>query len=169
MLETMIRWDHTYQALRDYAETVAELYKDNLYILDHIASGKLVSSIDWYVEMDNGRIEVDLRLEDYWRWIEYDTKPHYPPYSAILDWVKVKFKGNLPGMNGELPSIETLERRMAYFTVKKIGEHGTTGTHGMDDAINQAYEDFSARIEEAISLDIDESVDAIMLAAFAGD
>lgn len=166
-MEELIRWDHTYQALRDYAETVRQIYKDNLYILGHIASGKLASSIDYIVEMDMARIEVTLRLEDYWKYVEYDTKPHFPPYKAILDWVKVKFHGNLPNIyDGKLPSTETLEKQFAYLTQQKIGREGTEGTHALQDAIDSANAQFESIIDKALQEDIDEGINTILLAAF---
>jgi len=166
-MEELIRWDHTYQALRDYANTVRQMYKDNLEMGEHIATGRLASTIDYVVELDMNRIEVTLRLEDYWKYLEYDTKPHFPPYQAILDWVKVKFKGNLPNTyDGKLPSVETLEKRMAYFTQKKIGEHGTVGTHALQSAVDNANAQFESIIDQAIEQDVNEGINTILLTAF---
>ena len=168
-MEELIKWEHTIAALKDYAEFFMRTYKDNLYIENHIATGDLMSKMDYVFDVGTGKIEVSLRLEDYWKYIEYDTKPHYPPYKAILDWVKVKFHGNLPnGYDGELPvKTETLEKRFAYFTQQKIGEHGTTGTHPMQEAGNEAYAQFNDALEQAISQDIDEAMDVILLTAFS--
>jgi len=168
-MEELIKWEHTIEALKEYAEFFMRTYKDKLSVEGHIATGDLASKMDYVFDVGPGRIEVTLRLEDYWRYLEYDTKPHYPPYKAILDWVKVKFHGNLPnGYDGELPAkTETLEKRFAYFTQKKIGERGTTGTHLLEKTGNEAYSKFNEVIEEAVSKDVEEAVDAILLTAFA--
>lgn len=166
-MEELIRWDHTYKALADYAASVRQIYKDDLYILNHIASGKLASTIDYVIDLDMTRIEVSLRLEDYWKYIEYDTKPHFPPYKAILDWVKVKFNGNLPnGYDGDLPNVETLEKRFAYLVQQKIGREGTEGTHALEDAVNDAYSTFEKLIDDAIEADLNDGINAIVLNAF---
>jgi len=167
-MEEEIKWTHTIQALKDYAEAVRQTYKDNLYILNHIASGKLASTIDYAFEISNTHIDVSLRLEDYWKYIEYDTKPHFPPYKAMLDWVKVKFHGSLPNTyNGSLPTnSDTLEKRMAYFTQQKIGREGTKGSHALKDTIQEVYDDFSLRISQAVQQDLNEGIEAIMLTAF---
>lgn len=169
-MEELIKWEHTYQALRDYAETVIQTYKDNLYINDHIATGALVSTIDYVIELGPNNVEVTLRLEDYWKYIEYNTKPHFPPYNAILDWVKVKFKGNLPTTySGKLPSQETLEKQFAYLTQQKIGREGTTGTHTLQDTIDEINSQFEAIINQAIEQDVNEGITTILLKAFGGE
>ena len=166
-MEETIKWDHTYQALMDYAEMVKQSYRDNLKAQGHVSTGKLMNTLNYSIELDEARIEVTLELEDYWKYVEYDTKPHFPPYKAILDWVKVKFKGNLPNTyDGKLPSVETLEKRFAYFTQKKIGEHGTTGTHSLQSAVDGANAHFESMLDAAIGQDVNESLNAILLTAF---
>lgn len=166
-MEELIKWEHTYQVLKQYAERVVQNYKSSLEAKGHIATGKLMSNIDYFFELDNARIEVTLRLDDYWKYLEYDTKPHFPPYKAILDWVKVKFHGNLPNTyDGNLPNVETLEKRFAYFTQKKIGEHGTVGSHMLQDAIDNANASLEGMLEAAMQQDINEGIDAILLTAF---
>lgn len=168
-MEELIKWEHTIKALQDYAELFMNTYKERLYVEDHVATGDLMNKMDYVFDVGNGKLEVSLRLEDYWKYVEYDTKPHYPPFNAILDWVKVKFHGNLPnGYDGDLPvKTETLEKRFAYFVQKKIGERGTSGSHLMQKAGNDAYAAFNAELEEAIAKDIDEAMDVILVNAFA--
>jgi hypothetical protein len=51
----------------------------------------------------NGRyLTISLNLQDYWKYVEDGTRPHFPPIEDILQWIKVKpvlprkRKGKLP-------------------------------------------------------------------------
>ena len=47
------------------------------------ASGKLSKSIKGKVKQNGKWLEVSISLEDYWKYIEYGTRPHFPPINAI--------------------------------------------------------------------------------------
>ena len=145
-----MKWDNLEKVLEEYAIEVRNKYQDNLIISDSLASGKLLNSVEYIIEKDNIQISVSLKLEDYWKYVEYDTKPHFPPVDKILEWIKVK--PVLPDNRfGKLPTPEQL----AFLIGRKISLEGTTGTKDLHNAISDVNEAFLARIEEAISKDIE--------------
>ena len=72
------------KVLEDFATDIRDRYKDVLANNDHIASRKLVDSVKTQVVVGDNSYEVTMTLEDYWKYVENDTKPHFPPRDAIL-------------------------------------------------------------------------------------
>lgn len=155
-MDTIMKWENLYKVLEEYAIELRNKYQDNLINNDRIASGELLNGVDYLVQMDNIQISVSLKLADYWKYCEYDTKPHFPPVDKILDWIKVK--PILPDNRfGKLPTPDQL----AFLIGRKISEEGTKGSNDLHNAINEVNNDFTARIEEAITKDISVEFDAI--------
>lgn len=162
---TLISFDNTLRVLDEYRAMVISIYKEKLQMDDHVATGNLMNNITYIINRGGRAIEVDLRLADYWKYVENDTKPHYPPISAILDWVKVKFQGNPPNAatySGKLPSVETLEKQFAYMVQHKIGEKGTEGTHDLQQTLQEVNQMFEYKIGEAITQDLDDTMISII-------
>lgn len=85
------------------------------------ASGKLSQSIKGKVKQNGKWLEVSISLEDYWKYIEYGTRPHFPPINAIKQWIKVKPILPRPLSNGKLPTTDQL----AFLIGRKISKVGT--------------------------------------------
>lgn len=85
------------------------------------SSGKLSKSIKGKVKFDEKYLTISISLEDYWKYIEYGTKPHFPPVDAIKKWIKVKPILPRPLSNGKLPT----ENQLAYLIGRKISKVGT--------------------------------------------
>ena len=85
------------------------------------ASGKLSQSIKGKVKQNGKWLEVSISLEDYWKYIEYGTRPHFPPINAIKQWIKVKPILPRPLSNGKLPTTNQL----AFLIGRKISKVGT--------------------------------------------
>lgn len=85
------------------------------------ASGDLSKSIKGIVKQDGKYINISIRLEDYWKYIENGTKPHFPPLDAIKKWISVKPVLPRPLKNGKLPSINQL----SYLIGRSISKKGT--------------------------------------------
>ena len=115
------------KVLQDFATDIRDRYKDVLANNDHIASRKLVESVKTQVVVGDTYFEVTMTLEDYWKYVEYDTKPHFPPPDAILRWIEVKPVIPRPGANGRIPT----PKQLAYLICRKISIEGTTGTHDL--------------------------------------
>lgn len=155
---SLINFTHTYELIQRYAMDIRKRYQDKLVLHDHIATGKLFNSARYEITSGNNVVEVSLNLEDVWKWVENDTKPHFPPLSAILAWVKAKPVIPSQTYNGKLPTQEQL----AFLIARKISEEGTEGTHDLEQARMDADADFNALLDEALTLDIDECLDTLL-------
>lgn len=126
-MEQLLELTELHKVLQDFATDIRERYKDVLANNDHIASHNLVDSIRTEVKVGDNAYEVTMTLKDYWKYVEYDTKPHFPPPDAILKWIQVKPVIPRPDANGRIPS----QKSLAYLIGRKIAREGTEGTHDL--------------------------------------
>ena len=119
---------HVEAVLHEYAETVRDLYKEKLVEADRLASEDLYNSIEAQVVVNGTEYLVQVRALDYWKYVEWDTKPHWVPIQPLLRWVRVK--PVLPRSGGSVPRPEQL----AYYVRWKISQEGLArsraGIHG---------------------------------------
>lgn len=155
---TLIKFDNLMRVLNDYRQTVINTYKAHLADNDHIASHNLIDNITYIISKGNRDIEVDLKLRDYWKYVENDTKPHFPPINAILEWVKVKPVIPSKAYSGKLPTQEQL----AFLIARKISEVGTEGTHDLTETMQEVNRMYEQRIGDAITKDLDETMISII-------
>lgn len=99
---------------------VVEL-KNKLKANDSYASGDLVNSIRGIVKQNGKYIVISIQLEDYWKYIENGTKPHFPPVDAIKKWISVKPVLPRPLKSGKLPT----SNQLAFLIARKISRVGT--------------------------------------------
>lgn len=85
------------------------------------ASNDLKNSIRGIVQQNGKYIVISIELNEYWKFIEYGTKPHWPPPSAIKRWISVKPVLPKPLSSGKLPT----ENQLAYLIGRKISKVGT--------------------------------------------
>lgn len=162
MNDLEIKWDNLYKVLEEYAIELRNKYQDNLINSDRLASGELLNSVEYIIERDNISISVSLQLAEYWKYVEYDTKPHWPPVDKIKEWIKVK--PILPDNRfGKLPTPDQL----AYLIGRKISLEGTEGSNDLHNAIDEVNARFLELIEEAITKDIDETATVILTEYFS--
>ena len=143
MDDSIFKFSHTAEVLTAYAIEARDLYKQNLKKNDRLASGKLLNSVEYITSFKGKTYAVGLRLEDYWKYVEEDTKPHFPPLDKILSWIRVKPILPRPDKNGKLPTPRTLAfligRAMAGQSPNqqncKNPHGGTTGTHELQAAL----------------------------------
>ena len=62
------------KALEDYIEDVKTHYQDLLTKDNKKATGKLINSVRANVKIGATQYIAELRLQDYWKYIEYGTK-----------------------------------------------------------------------------------------------
>ena len=104
------------QLLQQFIQAVREdLKQQNIN-----ASSKLSQSLKSVVKQKGKWIEISISLEDYWKYIEYGTRPHFPPIQAIRKWIDVKPVLPRP-MKGKLPTRDQL----AFLIARKISKVGT--------------------------------------------
>lgn len=163
-MDNIIKWTNLSKVLEEYAVALRNEYQDNLIRHDHIAKGDLMNRVDYIIQKGNNEISVSLILEDYWKYVEYDTKPHFPPVDKIMEWIRVKPVLPRPDNNGKLPT----ERQLAYLIGRKINEEGTTGTHDLRDAQRKVLDDFEERVGEAITKDLSDCLTVLFSEFFTG-
>ena len=155
-------WEKTYEVLKDYAIELRNTLQDSYINDDRIATGDLLNSVEYIIEKDDRQIEVSLQLEEWWKYVEYDTKPHFPPPDAMLKYVKAKPVLPRQDRNGKLPT----PNQLAYLIGRKIYEVGTTGTHNVRDTVRLINERYEEKIGQAISEDINNELDVIFSQSF---
>lgn len=138
------------QVLQDYANDIRDRYKDVLANNGHIASQKLVNSIKTEVVVGEQFYEVTMNLEEYWKYVEYDTKPHFPPPDALLRWIEVKPVIPRPGKSGRIPT----PKQLAFLIGRHINTFGTTGTHDLQKTKDDIYAWYHEKLSEALGRDI---------------
>ena len=153
------------KVLQDFADDFRINYKDALLQHGRKASGDLINSVTTKVNVGDGWYEVTVSLKDYWKYVENDTKPHWPPRDAILRWVEMKHIVPYPDSRGKLPSPESLafliSRAMAgqspnqpYPPPHPNPMGGTTGSHDMQTTKDRLIPFYRQRIAEALGNDM---------------
>ena len=155
-------WEKTYEVLKEYAIELRNTLQDSYINDDRIATGDLLNSVEYIIEKDDRQIEVSLQLKEWWKYVEEDTKPHFPPPDAMLNYIKAKPILPKPDRNGKLPT----PNQLAYLIGRKISEAGTTGTHNVRDTVRLINERYEEKIGQAISEDINNELDVIFSQSF---
>lgn len=138
------------KVLEDFAVDIRDRYKDVLANNDHIASRQLVDSIRTQVVVGESAYEVTITLADYWKYVENDTRPHFPPPSAILKWIEVKPVIPRPDASGRIPT----PKQLAFLISRKIAREGTKGTHDLAQTKDNILPWYKERIEAALGHDM---------------
>ena len=168
--DTLISWENTERVLNEYGQAVVDLYKQNIIQSDHLATEKLLNNISFEVVTDTYTIAVDMSLMDYFKYVEWDTRPHFPPLQPIKDWIRVrniipqpmtltrhtKTKGDI-----EYQRTPTTDQ-LAYLIGRNIARNGTKGSHDLENAVEQVNRDFEVRLADAVTADVGASADIII-------
>jgi len=157
----LVTLDNLKAVLEEYGQAVRNLYQDNLILHDRIASGDLLNSVEFRVVEGDHTYEVQLELAEYWKFVEYDTKPHWPPVSAILEWIRVKPVLPRPDDKGRIPT----PQQLAFLIGRAIAgkspnqeklknpQGGTKGSHDLETSIEAINAQFKDKIIYALSAD----------------
>ena len=137
-----IKWDSLNKVLEEFAEYFIQMAREHLQENNSNASYTLFDSFEKVIQIDDDYFSVKIGLEDYWKYVEEGTSPHYPPIKPLLDWVAVK--QGVPKVEG-----------FAYAVQNKIAKEGTEAKPFFEPAKIEAIEHF----EEAISLAIEQDID----------
>jgi hypothetical protein len=147
-----INLDGVNKVVSEFVASLKHILKENK--ID--ASGALSKSIKGNVKLNGKWIEISVSMEDYWKYIENGTSPHFPPVDKIKQWIKVK--PVLPrAINGKIPTTEQL----AFLIARKISKFGTKPkpffepTIEQFNLVNKLYEIVSEEIDKQIQNDID--------------
>ena len=108
-------------------------YASKLRDTNHYASGNLALNQKHYFVFDNRYYRIYLQLEDYWKYLEYGTKPHFPPVEKIAEWIRIKPVLPRPNAKGKLPT----QKQLAFLIARSISKKGTKPTHTLQQTINE--------------------------------
>lgn len=143
-------------ALNDYAQEAEVILKGKLLKDDRKATGNLINSLKVRVEINSTIYSVILNCKDYLRYLEYGTKPHWPPVQPILKWVRDK---GLPTKektgNKTLPT----EKQLAFLVSRKISREGTKANNYMATTVEELNAKYIPILEKALKADIITSLD----------
>lgn len=161
-MEEAIQWTELERTLREYGQEVVNAYKQSLRDHKRVATSELIDSVAFEIDKGGTWISVSIRLAEYWKYVEWDTKPHWPPAGCLLRWIEAKPIAPRPMANGKLPTPMQLD----YLIRRKISEEGTRGSHDLENTIDALNDVWSARIEEAAVRDIDRTLDIYITRLF---
>ena len=134
----------------------AEVTRDLITCLEYCEQSDSVRCV---VEAGVSSYEVVLSLEEYWKYVEYGTRPHWPPVSAILRWVQVKPVIPRPGADGRIPT----QKQLAYLIARKISRVGTEGSDDLRRTLEEVNAEYFPQLEEALAQDASEYVTRILV------
>lgn len=153
----MIEFRHLQEALAQYAQAIADQYKQNLEDSGRRASGELVSSVNTKVVVDGNEYVIELELQDYWKYVE-EGRPAggFPPVNKILEWIKLKPILPYPDRNGKLPT----DNQLAFLIGRKIANEGFEGTYDLERTMDRV--DYETIIEDALAADVMDGFDELL-------
>lgn len=134
-------------------DELKEVYRQLLYEHNHVVQGnpdRLADNIADLVQVDGNTIKIGFTLPAEWKFVEEDTRPHWPPVDAIEQWVKDKPLSKYPDANGRKPT----DKQLAYLIGRKIATDGTRGDHLLEEAVIRT--DFFNRLIYIIKAEIAE-------------
>lgn len=153
-MEELISFDNTRAVLEELAEEIRRNYRDHLMGEGHFTTLgselRLVDSIEAKVELDGQTFVGTLSMNDYWKYVEEGTRPHWPPRDAILRWVQIKPVIPRPDSRGRIPKPEQL----AFLIGRKIARDGTEGTHDLQKTKDAVIPLYVQKIQEALRQDL---------------
>ena len=158
MADALFNPSNLLRVLEDLAKDVRENYKEHLELHDRVASGDLLRSVSTEVEVRGSTYIVWINLADYWKYVEEDTKPHWPPKAAIDRWIFIKPVLPRPDGNGKIPTPESL----SFLIRRKISEEGTKGTHDLRDTERAVLPMYEERLLDALQRDALEYIEKVL-------
>ena len=179
VLSTSVKFNDVENVLVTYATRIAQAAEKNLrsnkYNKDSNASGELSESIRVTpVEFMGGVYSIEIRMLDYWKWVDEGRRPgKRPPISKIIQWIKDKQlrlddRGTTArGYKREGTLISQSKKKVlmgkkkvsildatAYKIASKIAKYGTKGTDFLSDAVNDNKDDLVRDMSKALKRDV---------------
>lgn len=157
-----IKFPNLQAVLQDYIEELKIEYENNLLDSDRVASWELINNIEIVTSFEGYDYWIGFNLKDYWKYVEYGTKPHFPPVDALLKWITIKPVLPYPNSKGKLPT----PKQLAYLIGRKISEVGTEGSHDLAEANKTIHQKYEELIQMALDEDIMDNIDTIVKVLF---
>lgn len=146
------------EVLGRLAEDLRENYKNALLQSDRVASRKLYQSVRTQVVFGLNSWDVQMSLEDYWKYVENDTLPHWPPRDKILQWILIKPVIPRPDVRGEIPT----PQQLSFLISRKIARVGTEGSHDLEKTVEAMLPQYIEELTQALQKDATAYVHNLM-------
>lgn len=146
------------EVLGRLAEDLRENYKSALLQSARVASRKLYQSVRTQVVFGLNSWDVQMSLEDYWKYVENDTLPHWPPRDKILQWILIKPVIPRPGARGKIPT----PQQLSYLISRKIARFGTEGSHDLERTVEGMLPRYMEELSQALQKDATAYVHNLM-------
>ncbi len=145
--------------LQDFAKDIRENYQEHLeHSGRYTTERSLIDSVKTQVVVGDNAFEVTMTLKDYWKYVEDDTRPHFPPPSAIMRWVEIKPIIPRPFDNGRIPT----QKQLAYLIGRKIADVGTKGSHDLAVTKENVLNWYRDKIAEALGRDAEKYLRSVI-------
>ncbi len=142
------------QCLMDIAEDIRANYVQHLVESKHYTTEyTLIDSVRCEVKVGDNGFNVEMTLKDYWKYVEEDTPPHFPPLDKIREWIDIK-----PILPRPLNGITPTKDGLAYLIGRKIAEVGTKGTHDLEKTKDAVIPFYTERLEAALRHDVTDYI-----------
>lgn len=139
--------------IEELATNLVNSYRQKIKNTGHRASGALGDSLTAKIFANDDSVVVTIDGEEYAKYLEDGTKPHFPPVDAILQWIRVK--PVIPrAINGKLPT----EQQLAFLIGRKISEKGTPATNLFKDTLKE--QDFINKLKQTIQDEFNREIES---------
>ena len=163
-----MEWKNTKLILDEFGRQFVDAYRSGLDAKNANASRNLYNSLNFEVKIGKQSINLDILLNDYWKYLEYGCKgtetsypeayypAHFPPTKAIEEWIKIK--PVIPEQrNGKLPT----QKQLAYLISRSIYQKGIEPRFIFRDAVDDVWEQLKDALNEAIEKDVENNIKEI--------
>lgn len=141
------------QDIQEICAELLERYKQGIKDSGHSASGDLVNTARYFTTWNGRYFVLYFNLQEYWKYLENGTQPHFPPVEAIEKWIRVKHI--IPTTNsGRVPST----KQLAFIIARGISVKGTKPTKilqhtidNSDDLLDRLVEAFQKQLQDELN------------------
>ena len=155
--------------LYDIGQELLDKYKQRLFKIDAKATGNLINTADYEIQLNGYTVTLSFNLMNYWLQIEQGRganrgNEQWPdPIKDITNWLQIKIQSGkfLPLPGKPLPTTQKEMKRTAYAIVDKIsregykrqGEKAQPLQRTLDENIQLLYE-FGETVADQIGQDV---------------
>ncbi len=145
-----------YFTMDRYGESVVNEMKTRLINAGKKATGDLIKSLDWDIEIDEDAFLLEFDMLDYGVYVDEGRKPgKFPPINAIMKWVKVKKIGNFFYGKGSKKKKELDQKQIAFVIARSIAKNGIPPTRFYTLSTTRRVDKFEADFQKALEKDVE--------------
>lgn len=145
--------------LEEYGTAFRNLYQDRLILADKIASGELLNSVNFRLNVEGTIYQVIINFGNayYWKYVEEGIapagkygNPGWKTFPHIKDWITIKPVLPRPNDKGKLPTLNQL----SYLITRKIVNEGIKPTPLLAETAAALNMQYKQKIVEAFRKDV---------------